>query len=74
VATNIAEGSKRRCSADDARFLNISEGALAETGCLLLLGGDLGYVEKGDVACLLVEVEEIARMLNRLRSKVEAGR
>jgi four helix bundle protein len=43
VPANIAEGSKRQGAQDHARFLNIAEGSLAETGYLLLLSRDLGY-------------------------------
>ena len=44
VATNIAEGSKRVARPDYARFLNISEGSLAETQYLLMVSRDLGYL------------------------------
>lgn len=73
VPTNIAEGSKRRHSADYARFLNVAEGSLAETEYLLILGKDLGYVGGDEAAKHLAEMDEIARMLNGLRSKVEKG-
>ena len=45
VPTNIAEGSKRQGRQDYARFLNISEGSLAETEYPLMVGRDLGYVK-----------------------------
>ena len=50
VPTNIAEGSKRRKGQDYARFLNISEGSLAETENLPMLSRDLGFIlaEKAD--------------------------
>jgi four helix bundle protein len=71
VPANIAEGSRREGSQDFARFLNIAEGSLAETGYLLLLSRDLAYLE-GDIAeKLLREVDEIGRMLYALRTKVE---
>jgi four helix bundle protein len=71
VPTNIAEGSKRRTSAEYARFLNIAEGSLAETEYLLILARDLGYLSSEHAAPLLGEVDEIARMLHHLRLKVE---
>ena len=73
VPTNIAEGSKRQHPQDYARFLNIAEGSLAETQYLLMLGRDLGYLAADAAAPLLGEIEEIARMLHALRSKVEQG-
>lgn len=73
VPTNIAEGSKRRHPADYARFLNVAEGSLAETEYLLILGRDLCYVDQQEAAQHLREMDEIARMLNALRAKVEKG-
>ena len=71
VPTNIAEGSKRVGREDFARFLNIAEGSLAETEYLIMLAGDLGFVAADVTKSLLVEVDEIARMLYTLRKKVE---
>jgi four helix bundle protein len=71
VPTNIAEGSKREGSQDFARFLNISEGSLAETEYLIMLSRDLEYLTAPSLAPLLVEIQEVARMLHYLRMKVE---
>jgi four helix bundle protein len=71
VPANIAEGSKRQGRQDYARFLNIAEGSLAETEYLLILSRDLGYIKTADAETKLAEVEELARMLNGLRVKVE---
>ncbi len=46
---------------------------MAETEYLLMLSRDLDSVAKEVATTLLTEVDEIARMLNRLRSKVESG-
>jgi len=70
VPTNIVEGAKRQRKLDYARFLNISEASLAETGYLLFLGRDLGYSDPGITDRLLTEVDEISRMLHSLRTKV----
>jgi four helix bundle protein len=71
VPTNVAEGSKRRSNMEYARFLNISEGSLAETEYLLMLSRDLGFVEPERLDSALNELSEVARMLSTLRSKVE---
>jgi four helix bundle protein len=71
VPTNIAEGAKRSGAQDYARFLNIAEGSLSETEYLVMLSRDLGYLVLDDATKYLVEIEEIARMLFALRTKVE---
>ena len=73
VPTNIAEGSKRRTNQDYARFLNMSESSLAETDYLLCLSLDLGYVAPDVAEAMISEIDEISRMLYRLRQKVERG-
>jgi four helix bundle protein len=70
VPTNIAEGSKRLTSVEYARFLNIAEGFLAETEYLLMVSRDLQYLSNDAVKPMFSEADEIAKMLNGLRSKV----
>jgi four helix bundle protein len=70
VSSNIAEGSKRATRQDYARLLNIAEGSLAETASLLLLSRDLGYVARDEAERLILEMEEVSRMLHALRAKV----
>mgnify|MGYP001056574090 CR=1 FL=1 len=71
VPANIAEGSKRQGKGDFARFLNIAEGSLAETEYFVLLARDLHYLPADRAQSLLVEIDEIAKMLYALRTKVE---
>jgi four helix bundle protein len=73
VPSNIAEGSKRQHPKDYARFLNIAEASLSETEYLLILCQDLGYVAPEIVEPLRREADEISRMLNSLRQKVEVS-
>ena len=72
VPTNIAEGSKRQSRIEYARFLNMAEGSLAEVEYLLMLSRDLGLLERKTAASTLAEADEIARMLNSLRTKVQS--
>lgn len=71
VPANIAEGSKRQGKVDFARFLNIAEGSLAETEYFVLLARGLDYLPAERAKPLLTEIDEIARMLYALRTKVE---
>ena len=71
VPTNIAEGSKRKSRQEYARFLNIAEGSLAESEYFFLLSRDLGYFSPKTAEVALSEADQIARMLNSLRSRVE---
>ena len=73
VATNIAEGSKRRSNAEFAHFINVSEGSLAEVEYLLIFSRDIGRLNSESTSPLLQEVSEIARMLNALCVKVTSG-
>jgi hypothetical protein len=52
---------------------NIAEGSLAETEYLLMLARDLAYASDEAVRPLQVEADEVARMLNSLRGRVESG-
>jgi four helix bundle protein len=70
VAANLAEGTKRRDPADFARLINVAEGSLAESECLLRMAHDLGYIGSDSAAFLVREAEEISRMLNGLHRAV----
>lgn len=61
VPVNIAEGFNKRGQADKARFLNIAQGSLGETGYYLILIHDLGYFDTRE---LQDKAEEVSRMLN----------
>jgi four helix bundle protein len=61
IPANIAEGFRRRGTADKARFMNMAEGSLEECRYYLILAKDLGY---GETAGLNNILEEVSRMLN----------
>jgi four helix bundle protein len=70
VAANIAEGSRRQSRLDYARFLNLAQGSLAELECLALAGRDLGFLDAPAADSLVVEADEISKMLTRLRTVI----
>ncbi|MDR1303984.1 MAG: four helix bundle protein [Verrucomicrobiales bacterium] len=65
ITSNIAEGFKRKKSADKARFYNIAEGSISECGYQLLLAHDLGY---GDSTNLRKDLAEVSRLLHSYTS------
>jgi four helix bundle protein len=73
VPTNIAEGSRRQGQQEYARFLNIAQGSAAEAEYLLILSRDLGYLSPAAFDRLTADLDEVARMLHGLRSKVEGA-
>lgn len=73
VPTNIAEGSRRQGQQEYARFLNIAQGSAAEAEYLLILSRDLGYLPAAAFDRLTADLDEVARMLHGLRSKVDGA-
>jgi four helix bundle protein len=63
IGANIAEGYKKLGKADKLRFLNISEGSLAECENYIVLSRDLGFVGEEDYLLLHNSAEEVGRLL-----------
>lgn len=60
VAANIAEGFRKRGTADKVRFLNIAQGSLEESRYYLIVARDLNY---GDISGLKPLLEEVSKLL-----------
>jgi four helix bundle protein len=60
IAANIAEGFKKRGTADKLRFLNIAQGSLEESRYYLILVHDFAY---GDVSEPTQLIEEVSKLL-----------
>jgi len=71
IPANIAEGSRRQGQQEYSRFLNIAQGSAAEAEYLLILSRDLGYLSPSTFDRLSADLDEIARMLHGLRSRVD---
>jgi len=61
IAANIVEGYSKKGLKDKIRFLNISQGSLAECQYFLRLTRDLGYAE---ITKLEIDLEEVSKLLN----------
>ncbi len=70
TAANIAEGSKRKTSADLRHFLTMAETSNEEVKCLIILAGDLGFLTETVQRDLLNQCGLIGAMLNSLSHKL----
>jgi four helix bundle protein len=68
---NIAEGYGRKTTVDYIRMLYISYGSVCELETQILLAGDLGYIEKGELGTAKKDIAEIERMLKALITSLE---
>jgi four helix bundle protein len=71
VPSNIAEGQARRGTREFIQFIAHAEGSLAELDTQLTLAADLGYAGRPQTLEALSQIEELRRMLNALRRKLE---
>ena len=60
IAANIAEGFRKRGSADKLRFLNIGQGSAEECRYYLILAKDLGCGDDPEAGALL---DDVGRLL-----------
>ena len=67
IPANIAEGFKKRSTADKARFLTFSQGSLEECRYYLILSQDLGYAKTAD---LERNLEDVSRLLMAYTDKI----
>lgn len=70
IPTNIAEGCGRNSDKDFARFLIIAFGSANELEYQFILSKDLKFIEVEKANLLLLQIEEIKKMLNSLISKL----
>ena len=70
VPSNIAEGHARHSDPEFARFLAIANGSLAEVDTQLMIAFNLGFVNEDDFRNESSLADELARMIQALRSTV----
>lgn len=69
VPSNIAEGSGRTSSKDQAHFFEMAFGSLMEVSCQMDIACDLGYIEQLELNQVEEYIRKIAAMLSGLRRK-----
>lgn len=71
VPSNIAEGWERFTEKEKFRFLSIAKGSSGELKTQLMIAEKIGYIDSKVAKPLLIEVEEIARMIGGLMKKCQ---
>lgn len=71
IPSNIAEGQARKSTAEFMQFLSIAQGSRAEVETQTLIAQRLGYVTESQIKEILSLLDEISRMLNTLRTKLQ---
>lgn len=72
IPSNIAEGYGRKTSKDYIRMLYISYGSVCELETQILLAGDLGLIDDGELDSIKNSVAETERMLKALIKSLES--
>ena len=67
---NIAEGFERNRPGEFHQFLSVAKGSCAEVRSHLYAAHDAGYFEQDCFAKLLVQAEEVGRIIGGLRVSV----
>ena len=69
---NIAEGFERNRSGEFHQFLSVSKGSCAEVRSHLYAAHDAGYLDKDCFTEVLIQAEEVGRIIGGLRASVAA--
>lgn len=70
VPSNIAEGSGRTSSKDQAHFLEMAFGSLMEVDCQMDIAQDIGYVSLDEHEEVTVQISKVAALLSGMRRKI----
>jgi len=71
IPCNIAEGNRRKSTADYVRFLGIATGSGGELETLILMSSALHYVSDADLERLIDLYTEVDKMLESLIRSLE---
>ncbi len=70
IPANIAEGNARSTRRDNAGFISVASGSLAETEAFVLLAMRLGYLPIDEARPAMALLAQIGRMLRALRARL----
>ena len=71
ITSNIAEGYGRRGFKDNCWFYTIAFGSLREVQNQIIIAKDLGYIKEADSTKLMIEAEEVVRLIYKLIANVK---
>ncbi|WP_228438167.1 four helix bundle protein [Chryseobacterium sp. 6424] len=74
IASNIAEGAGRNSDKEFLRFLYISMGSIQELDTQLLISLNLKFISSSDFDKLILQLEQILKMLSGLIKSVKSRR
>jgi four helix bundle protein len=70
IASNIAEGSARKSSKDQANFYQLAYSSTLEVLNQLIISLDLGFITEDDLLTCRNKIELISNKLNSLRKSI----
>lgn len=71
IPSNIAEGQARHSTGEFIQFVSNAEGSVAELETQLEIAGELGYCTPSQKETVLSLAEEVRKMLNSLRRRLQ---
>ena len=71
IPSNIAEGQARHSTGEFIQFISNAEGSVAELETQLEIAADLVYCTPAQKDSVLALAEEVRKMLNALRRKLQ---
>lgn len=74
IPSNIAEGNLRTTDKDSRQFISIDRGSCAELETQSFISYGLKYLNDKNYQELIIKIEEVAKMLSSLYSKLTANR
>lgn len=67
ISSNIAEGSTRKTSKDQAHFITMAFSSAVELLNQIIISNELGHLKKEDIMDLRLQIEKVTNKLNALR-------